>query len=137
MSRFILLFLLFAFTFFAPNQSRAETYCKHPNAGLFEEEGHTKYLNWEMTVIKSRTEGNKNNCFLEYIFSGGLNSPIEIVNKPKFNKAYIESWGKVIVVPEKVGIDSMLIKITYIKKNTGKITTGFVNYTLTIKNDPL
>ena len=115
----------------------ANNYCRHPNAGLFEEEGHTKILNWEMTVLKNRTNGNKENCFLEYVFSGGLHSPIQIVNKPKFNKAYIENWGKVVVIPEKVGIDSMLIKITYIKKNTGKITTGFVNYTLTIKNDPL
>jgi len=122
---------------FAPFSAQAENYCFHPNTGLFEEDGNTKKINWEMTILKSRNSGNKENCFLEYVFSGGLNSPIEIIKKPKNIKAYIEGWAKVIVIPDKVLVDHMTIKITYIKKNTGKITTGFVDYTITIKDAPL
>jgi hypothetical protein len=105
----------------------AEKYCSHPPTGLFGAEGDTKSITWEMTALSNRQEPGSVDCSREFVFAHGLFEPIQIMIKPKFLTARVENSNVLVVVPDKVGTDTMTIKILY-KTRKGRARTGYVNY---------
>jgi hypothetical protein len=128
-------FLIVFFCLFG-SAAYAEKYCSHPPTGLFGNEGDTKSITWEMTVQSARVGSDEAGCSKEYLFQNGLSRPIEILIKPKFLKPVIENDNTIVIVPEKVGTDTMTVKILY-NKRKGRVQTGYVNYTIKIKDKVL
>jgi hypothetical protein len=128
-----LLVVLFCLTVTA---AQAEKYCNHPPIGLFGNEGDTKSITWEMTVQSARIGTDQTGCSKDYLFQNGLNQPIEIMIKPKFVQAKIDNDNVIVIVPEKVGTDTMTVKILY-NKRKGRVQTGYVNYTIKVKDKAL